>query len=133
MTDLSDYLRTLHHNAGQPSTRTLARKTGVSHTTIADVLNATRAPSLQLAEDLARVLDGSPDEAKRLWVETVAPRNKSKRAITGLNCALCLYDLQHPAVAPAITVIEGFAVCESHMGYVAQGTRWFHIMEALQR
>jgi hypothetical protein len=36
------------------------------------------------------------------------------------------------AVAPAVTVLEGYAVCSDHLGYVAQGTRWQGILEAVR-
>lgn len=49
----------------------------------------------------------------------------------GLDCCICIYDLTRKEIAPARTVIEGFAVCDDHMGYVAQGKRWHSIMEML--
>jgi len=49
-----------------------------------------------------------------------------------LQCALCHYDLPRK-VTPAVTVIEGFAVCGKHVSCVAQGKRWHRIMELLPR
>lgn len=48
-----------------------------------------------------------------------------------LMCALCLYLPNHEP-EDAVTVLEGYAVCSDHMGYVAQGTRWYALLEALR-
>lgn len=46
-----------------------------------------------------------------------------------LYCAVCFYTRTGKA-EEAVTVIEGYAVCEDHMGYVAQGERFAAIMRA---
>lgn len=46
-------------------------------------------------------------------------------------CALCLYNPDGPRTL-AVTVLEGYAVCHDHLPYVAQGTRWYHLLEAVQ-
>jgi hypothetical protein len=46
-----------------------------------------------------------------------------------LKCGICLY-IRTGVAEDAITVIEGYAVCEDHMGYVAQGTRFTAITQA---
>jgi hypothetical protein len=43
-----------------------------------------------------------------------------------LYCAICLY-VRTGVAAEAVTVIEGYAVCDDHMGYVAQGENWASI------
>lgn len=43
--DLIDALHALHHRAGWPSLRTLARATGVSHTTVSKVFSTAAVPS----------------------------------------------------------------------------------------
>lgn len=46
-----------------------------------------------------------------------------------MKCCLCLYTRSGLA-EDAITVIRGYAVCADHMGYVAQGTDWYHTLSA---
>src|SRR5688500_5761092 len=43
--DLVEALHVLHHRAGWPSLRTLARATGVSHTTVSTVFSSPKLPS----------------------------------------------------------------------------------------
>ena len=44
-----------------------------------------------------------------------------------IYCAVCIY-VRVGLSSPAVTVIEGYAVCELHMGRVAQGARFHAIM-----
>lgn len=75
MTELTDYLRAIHHEAGLPSMRTLARITGMSHSTVADALSGRRTPSWSKLDRIVSALDGSLVEAKRLWMkESGRPR-----------------------------------------------------------
>jgi hypothetical protein len=42
-----------------------------------------------------------------------------------LQCAVCLHADPHDRVrTSAVTVIEGYAVCEDHVAFVAHGERW---------
>lgn len=43
-----------------------------------------------------------------------------------LYCARCLY-VKEGVANKAVTIIEGYAVCEDCMGYVAQGTNFASI------
>lgn len=45
-----------------------------------------------------------------------------------LYCAVCLY-VRDGQAEEADTVIEGYAVCDDHMGYVAQGERFAAIVK----
>lgn len=49
-------------------------------------------------------------------------------------CAICMYvpDTPHEA-NEAVTVIRGYAVCDDHMGYVAQGEEWHAILSTAKR
>ena len=47
--DLNDALHDLHHRAGWPSLRTLARMTGVSHTTVSKAFSTVTLPTGQLS------------------------------------------------------------------------------------
>lgn len=49
-----------------------------------------------------------------------------------LVCAICLYTKTDTANR-AITVIRGYAVCDDHLGYVAQGEEWYYILRAASR
>jgi hypothetical protein len=49
-----------------------------------------------------------------------------------LLCAICLYTKEDTANR-AVTVIRGYAVCDDHLGYVAQGEEWFYILRAAKR
>lgn len=50
-----------------------------------------------------------------------------------LVCAVCLYVLDGGKAKTALTVIEGYAVCDDHLGYVAQGTTFHSIISAARR
>jgi hypothetical protein len=47
---------------------------------------------------------------------------------TTLCCAVCLYDGNDAAANDAATVVEGYAVCFDHLGFVAQGQRFAGIV-----
>ena len=53
---LNDALHDLHHRAGWPSLRALARETGVSHTTVSKAFSAPRVPSWGTVELLVEAL-----------------------------------------------------------------------------
>lgn len=70
MTFLSLHLKMLRLDAGQPSTRMLASRAGVSHSSVAAVLNGTYVPSWKMAEKITLALlpEGqSSTHAKNLW------------------------------------------------------------------
>lgn len=50
----------------------------------------------------------------------------------GLDCALCIYDQSLTTPRLAVTVIEGYAVCDGHLGYVAQGGRFTSILKVIR-
>lgn len=50
-----------------------------------------------------------------------------------LVCAICLYRPDGGKAKTALTVIEGYAVCEDHLGYVAQGQRFAGLIETVKR
>jgi hypothetical protein len=53
--------------AGSPSTRTIARGSGCSHTTVAMVLHGQVTPSWQILSNIVNYLGGDPAEAHALW------------------------------------------------------------------
>ncbi|WP_439936872.1 ATP-binding protein [Nocardia sp. N13] len=88
--DLNDALHDLHHRAGWPSLRTLARMTGVSHTTVSKAFSTATLPTWGTLELVVEALDGDTEAFHDLWlaastgrVEDVAapaPRIAGRRA-----------------------------------------------------
>ncbi len=66
--DLNDALHELHHRAGWPSLRALARDAGVSHTTVSHVFSALRTPAWGVLELLVEALGGSTAHFHDLWL-----------------------------------------------------------------
>ena len=71
--DLVAALHELHHRAGWPSLRTLARRTGVSHTTVSKVFSAPALPSWGTLELVVEALGGDPDDVRGMWLDATAP------------------------------------------------------------
>ena len=71
--DLVDALHALHHEAGWPSLRTLARATGVSHTTVSKTFSTAALPSWGTLELLVQVMDGDVARFHALWVSATEP------------------------------------------------------------
>jgi hypothetical protein len=72
---LNDALHDLHHRAGWPSLRTLARDTGVSHTTVSKVMSAPALPSWGTLELLVEAMDGDAAAFHDLWLAASTPTN----------------------------------------------------------
>ena len=72
---LNDALHELHHRAGWPSLRALARETGVSHTTVSKTFSAPTLPTWGTLELLVEAMDGSTDDFHRLWLAASSPTN----------------------------------------------------------
>ena len=66
--DLVRAMHDLHHRAGWPSLRTLARQSGVSHTTVSKVLSSTVLPPWGTVELLVEAMGGSRSEFHALWL-----------------------------------------------------------------
>jgi hypothetical protein len=49
-----------------------------------------------------------------------------------MKCVLCLY-VRKGQAPEAITVCEGYAVCEDHLGLVAHGLDWHGVLKAAMR
>jgi hypothetical protein len=65
---LVDALHDLHHRAGWPSLRTLAKAAGCSHTTISAVFSSPKLPAWGLLELLVEAMNGDTTEFHRLWL-----------------------------------------------------------------
>lgn len=71
--DLVEALHDLHHRAGWPSLRTLARATGVSHTTVSTVFSSPKLPTWGILELVVEAMGGSATDFHRLWLAASAP------------------------------------------------------------
>lgn len=71
--ELVDALHELHHRAGWPSLRTLARETGVSHTTVSHAFSSAKLPGWGTLELLVEALDGDTCAFQDLWLEATTP------------------------------------------------------------
>lgn len=51
-----------------------------------------------------------------------------------LYCAICMYVPDTPHLpTEAVTILNGFAVCDEHLGVVAQGQEWHTILSVARR
>jgi DNA-binding SARP family transcriptional activator/tetratricopeptide (TPR) repeat protein len=71
--DLVDALHDLHHRAGWPSLRVLARDIGVSHTTVSKVFSSPRLPTWGTLELLVEAMHGDPRHVHDLWLAASTP------------------------------------------------------------
>ena len=71
--DLVDALHDLHHRAGWPSLRTLARSCAVSHTTISKTFSSSTLPTWGVLELLVEAMDGDVTTFHDLWLAASSP------------------------------------------------------------
>ncbi len=76
--DLVDALHDLHHRAGWPSLRSLARETGVSHTTVSHAFSSPRIPSWGTLELLVEAMDGDTTGFHDLWLAATTPHDDAR-------------------------------------------------------
>ena len=69
---LFDGLHDLHHEAGWPSLRTIAREVGCSHVTVAAVFSGPRAPRWGLLELVVEALGGDVEAFRTLWIDATS-------------------------------------------------------------
>ncbi|MGY0232867.1 ATP-binding protein [Longispora urticae] len=77
---LFDRLHALHHRAGWPSLRDMAREVGCSHTTISVAMSGTRVPRWGLLELIVETLAGDPEEFRALWLAATRSEHSGRRA-----------------------------------------------------
>jgi tetratricopeptide (TPR) repeat protein len=82
--ELVDALHALHHTAGWPSLRHLAREVGASPTTISVVFSAPRLPSWGLLSLVVEALDGDEEEFRQLWLAASAPAESPSHVALGI-------------------------------------------------
>jgi hypothetical protein len=85
--DLVDALHALHHTAGWPSLRYLAREVGVSPTTVSGVFSAPRLPSWGLLSLVVEALQGDVEEFHRLWFAASTPDGTADGTSDGVASA----------------------------------------------
>lgn len=77
--DLVRALHELHHRAGWPSLRSLARRTGVSHTTVSKVLSSNVLPPWGTVELLVEAMGGDRSEFHALWLAASSTHGEAPR------------------------------------------------------
>ena len=81
--DLVDALHALHHAAGWPSLRVLAREAGCSRTTVSRVFSEPRLPSWGVLELLVEAMGGDTTRFHDLWLAASTP--DATRSVTELG------------------------------------------------
>ena len=71
--ELVDALHNLHHRAGWPSLRTLAREAGCSHTTVSSAFSSPRLPRWGVLELLVEAMGGDVGSFRDLWLAASSP------------------------------------------------------------
>ena len=80
--DLVTALHDLHHRAGWPSLRALARESGVSHTTVSKTFSQPALPSWGTLELLVEAMDGDTTGFHDLWLAASAPADGERPPAT---------------------------------------------------
>jgi tetratricopeptide (TPR) repeat protein len=79
--DLLHALHELHHRAGWPSLRTLARAAGCSPTTVSAAFSSPRLPSWGILELLVEDMGGDVPDFHRLWLAASTPAGTRQGAV----------------------------------------------------
>src|SRR4051794_22214922 len=77
--ELSNALHGLHHHAGWPSLRALAREAGVSPTTVSKSLSAAALPTWGTLELLVEAMHGDTGHFHELWLAASTPDRATDR------------------------------------------------------
>ena len=76
--DLVNALHELHHRAGWPSLRTLARDAGCSHTTVSNIFSSPKLPAWGVLELLVEAMDGDTADFHELWLAAGQPATPTR-------------------------------------------------------
>ena len=144
--DLFEALHQLHHQAGWPSLRAIAKDVGCSHTTVSAAFSAPRVPRWGLLELIVESLGGDTGTFHRRWLAASAasdapavpsgpptpsasdpPRQliNDVSSFTGRHRELSQLDTLMPAAgraAPQVVIISGTA----GVGKTALAVHWAH-------
>lgn len=109
--DLVEGLHHLHHEAGWPSLRALARATGVSHTTVSKIMSSPALPSWGALELLVEAMNGDSAYFRQLWLDCSAPDGSgpSPTALIAGRGAELAAVRRHLGVGSGLLVITGEA------------------------
>ncbi|MGN9909880.1 ATP-binding protein [Phytohabitans sp. LJ34] len=77
--DLFDELHDLHHEAGWPSLRDMAKEVGCSHTTVSAAFSGPRPPRWGLLELIVEALGGDTERFHQLWLAASAAPDDGQR------------------------------------------------------
>jgi len=92
---LFDGLHDLHHAAGWPSLRDMAKEIGCSHTTVSTAFSGPRPPRWGLLELIVEALGGDTERFHRLWLAASAARH-------GEEAVRAAAPAPEPAARPAV-------------------------------
>src|SRR4051794_40908509 len=109
--DLVDALHSLHHEAGWPSLRVLAREAGCSPTTVSKTFSSPRLPSWGVLELLVEALGGDPTGFHDLWLAASTPdgtRSAPQTRIAGRKPELAAVR-RHLQTGAGLLVVTGEA------------------------
>lgn len=112
---LNDALHDLHHAAGWPSLRTLARAAGCSHTTVSNAFSSPRLPAWGLVELLVEAMGGDHEQIHALWLAAGSAREEGVDAprplggMAGRRVELATVCYHLDAVDSGLIVITGEA------------------------
>jgi hypothetical protein len=108
--DLVDALHRLHHEAGRPSVRAIARRAGCSHTTVFHLFTHPRLPAWSLLEVVVPALGGDPADFRDLWLTATADGSRHvpppARTIAGRRAEL-LVVRRHLEAGGGLLVVTG--------------------------
>ncbi|MCW2527356.1 MAG: hypothetical protein JWM76_2216 [Pseudonocardiales bacterium] len=85
---LSQELHALHHEAGWPSLRDMAREIGCSHTTVSATFSSPRLPRWGLLELVVETLGGDAEHFHQLWLAATVARSARDPAPDPADTAL---------------------------------------------
>src|SRR5688572_19695403 len=80
-------LHQLHHRAGWPSLRAMAKEVGCSHTTVSVAFSEPRVPRWGLLELIVETLDGDTDRFHRLWLAATKASGATSAGATTVDDA----------------------------------------------
>ena len=81
--ELVDALDALHHRAGWPSLRVLAREVGCSHTTVSTVFSSSHVPTWGVLQLLVEAMHGDVEAFHTLWLATTVPSPRETSPMQG--------------------------------------------------
>ncbi|HEY0645962.1 MAG TPA: AAA family ATPase, partial [Nocardioides sp.] len=109
--DLVERLHDLHHRAGWPSLRTIAREAGVSHTTVSKAFSHATLPTWGTLELLVECLGGDTAAFHDLWLAAGTPTDGAPAPVHHIAGRRAELDVvrRHLASGAGLLVVTGQA------------------------